>query len=155
VVFVTQTPDASTVGVILNRPTPLKLSQFFAEDLPTGNYRDAIYFGGPVMRRSIVALFRSETRPAAAAFHVLKNVYLTMHLDNITPLLASSDRRYRLYAGFSGWAPRQLEGELARDDWYVLAPSEEAVFREDTTGMWQEMLAKALGGRASAAQAGP
>ena len=33
---------------------------------------------------------------------------------------------YRIYAGFSGWAPRQLEGELERDGWYVVAASEES-----------------------------
>src|SRR5690349_4792919 len=67
VVLVTQTEDASTVGVILNRPTARRHDQ-------TG---ETLYFGGPVMREVIVALFRTEGAPRAAAFHVLKDLYLT------------------------------------------------------------------------------
>jgi len=147
VVLVTQAPDFSTVGVILNRPTPLRLSQFFGQDIPTHRYAEAIYFGGPVMRQVIVALFRSEAAPKAAAFHVLKNLYLTMHQDNLMQLLADDGAKYRLYAGFSGWAPRQLESEMVRDDWHVLPADEATIFRTNTEGLWEELLARATGPR--------
>ena len=144
VVLVTQTGDASTVGVILNRPTPLKLGQFLSPEYPTENYRDTIYLGGPVMRQAIIALFKSDSPPRAAAFHVLKDVYLTMHADNIRVLLEDSNARYRLYAGFSGWAPRQLESEFMRDGWFVLPADEATLFRETTDGMWEELVEKAI-----------
>jgi len=151
VVLVTQTEDASTVGVIINRPSTLKLSQLLSDEFPTANYREPIFFGGPVMRQAIVSVFRSETVPAAAAFHVMKDIYLTMHPDNIASLLADPAARYRLYAGFSGWMPRQLESEFMRDGWYVLPADEAMVFREDSAGLWEELLerAKRLGPRVS------
>ncbi len=151
VVLVTQAEDASTVGVIINRPTTLKLSQFLSQEFPTGNYREPIFFGGPVMRQAIVAVFRSATVPAAAAFPVLKDLYLTMHSDNIASLLANPAARYRLYAGFSGWAPRQLESEFMRDGWHVLPADEATVFRENFEGLWEELLERArrLGPRVS------
>jgi putative transcriptional regulator len=136
VVLVTQAADASTVGVILNRPTPRKHDQ-------TG---EPIYFGGPVMREVLVALFRSEGQPPAAAFAVLRGVYLSMHPDNLLRVLESGSR-HRLYAGFSGWAPHQLQGEMQRDAWHVLPATEALVFRDDTTGMWRELLEKARGSR--------
>ena len=138
VVLVTQARDYSTVGVVLNRPTESRHET-------TG---EQLYFGGPVMPQVIVALFRSERVPPAAAFHVLKGVYLSLHPANVESLLAQSGQRYRLYAGFSGWSPRQLEGELERDGWYVLPASEEIVFRENTRGMWNELLEKARGSKA-------
>ena len=143
VVLVTQTEDSSTVGVIINRPSPLKLSQFLSQEYPTQNYRDPIYIGGPVMRQAIVAVYRSETVPAAAAFHVLKNTYLTMHPDNINLLLAAPEAQYRLYAGFSGWAPRQLESEFMRDGWYLLPADASMVFRKSTEGLWEELVERA------------
>ena len=151
VVLVTQTEDGGTVGVIINRPTTLKLSQFLSEELPTGNYREPVYFGGPVMLKALVSVFRSETPPAAPAFHVLKDVYLTMHPDNIERLLKDATARYRIYAGFSGWIPRQLESEMMRDGWYFLPADEATVFREKTDGLWEELveLAKRLGPRVS------
>ena len=145
VVLVTQAEDASTVGVIINRPMTLPLSQLLPPGLPAQNYRDPVYSGGPVMVQVIVALFRSETVPAAAAFHVLKNVYLTMHPENIAQLLAAPAAQYRLYAGFSGWAPRQLESEFTRDDWYVLPADAAMLFRKSTDGLWEELLERATG----------
>lgn len=143
VVLVTQTEDASTVGVIINRPSALKLSQFLSQEYPTQNYLDAIHIGGPVMRQAIIAVYRSETVPAAAAFHVLKNIYITMHPDNINLLLAAPEAQYRLYAGFSGWAPRQLESEFMRDGWYVLPAEEAMVFRGSADGLWEELVERA------------
>lgn len=133
VVLVTQAADFSTVGVILNRPLPLKHDA-------TG---ETIYSGGPVMQQVTVALFRSEARPSAPAFQVLKGVYLSMHPGNVEDLAPGSARR-RLFAGFSGWAPRQLEQEILRNDWLVLPASEELLFRQDTSGMWRELLQRAL-----------
>ena len=130
VVLVTQAADASTVGVILNRATKRKHK--------TG---EPIGFGGPVMREVLVTLFRAERAPQAPAFHVLKGVYLSMHPQNIE----MPARNRRLFAGFSGWAPGQLETEFAREGWFVLPASEELLFRNDTAGMWEELVRKARG----------
>ena len=143
VVLVTQTEAASTVGVIINRPSTLELSQLLSPEFPTQNYRRPVYFGGPVMRQALIAVYRSETVPAAAAFHVLKNIYLTMHPDNIKLLLATPEAQYRLYAGFSGWAPLQLQSEFMRDGWYILPADEAMVFRKSAEGLWEELVDRA------------
>jgi putative transcriptional regulator len=135
VVLVTQTDDGSTVGVILNRPTAAKHPQ-------TG---ETLYSGGPVMREVTVALFRAEQAPQGPAFPVLKGVYLTMHPQNIEPLLGQRAGNYRLYRGFSGWAPGQLDSEMQREGWYLLPANTELLFRKDTAGMWQELVRKARG----------
>jgi putative transcriptional regulator len=129
VVLVTQAEDGSTVGVILNRPTSVRHE-------PTG---EPVFTGGPVMPRTMVALFRSETVPAAPSFHVLQGIYLSMHpaiLGNLKP-------PYRLYSGFAGWVPGQLEAEIARDGWHMLPASAELLFRRDTAGMWEELIDRA------------
>ena len=131
VVLVTQARDGQTLGVILNKPTPAR-----HEGRP-------LWFGGPVMIRSVVALFAAQAPPPAAAFHVLKNVYLSMHPQNLAALLAAPEARFRLYAGFAAWAPGQLEAEFGRDAWHVLPADEELLFREDTSGLWDELMAKA------------
>ena len=138
VVLASQTRDGNTVGVILNRPTPAKHERTGAP----------IFFGGPVMREVLVALFSSERAPEAAAFHVLKGTYLTMHPLNLEKLFEGAPARargYRLFSGFAGWAPGQLEAELARNDWLVLPASAGLVFRSDTSGMWDELVRKARG----------
>lgn len=149
VVLVVRTPDLQTVGVILNRPLPLELSQLVDDESLTKNYRGPVFFGGPVMQRTLVALFRSAQAPEASAFHVLEDVYLSIHPANVERLLRSPGSGYRIYAGFSGWAPQQLENEIERDGWYVLPASAERLFRADTAGLWEELLEKARGKRAA------
>src|SRR6185436_19608969 len=73
VILVTQTKDFQTVGVILNRPTPLRLRELW-QGAPQEGYSGPVFFGGPVMERAVVALFKSERAPQAAAFHVLKGI---------------------------------------------------------------------------------
>lgn len=139
-VLATQTPDGGTVGVVLNRPTKLDLARFFREPLPAENYRDRVFAGGPVMRQVLVAVFESATPPGAAAFRVQASLWLTMDPGLIEGLLAGHAGRYRLYAGFAGWAPRQLEGELLRAGWHVLPADAETVFRADTGTLWQDLI---------------
>jgi putative transcriptional regulator len=131
VVLVTQAPDFSTVGVILNRPTGVRYQG------------KPVWMGGPVMRQVVVAVFRSEQAPKAASFHVLRNVYLSMHPEIVDGLIADDKARYRLYGGFAGWAPRQLESEFQRDGWYVMPADEAIIFREDTSKLWDELVARA------------
>ena len=137
VVLVTQAESGETVGVILNRPTQRKEPRTGA----------VLYSGGPVMREVLVAVFRAAQPPAAPAFRVLRNVYLSMHPAHLEQLLEGEPRDYRLYSGFSGWAPNQLESEMQRDGWYVLPATEALVFRADTAGMWEELVEKARGSR--------
>lgn len=137
VVLATQAESGETLGVILNRPSGRTHPR-------TG---EVLFSGGPVMREVLLAVFRSAEPPAAAAFHVLRGVYLTMHPENLDKLLSGEARNYRLYSGFSGWAPRQLESEMQRDSWYVLPASEALLFRADTAGMWEELVEKARGYR--------
>lgn len=150
VVLVTWTEDASTVGVVLNRPSVLRLVDVAPSWPGAEDFKEQLYAGGPVMRQVVVALFNSADEPKAKAFRVLPHVYLSMHPANLEALIARPSERMRLYAGFSGWAPRQLEAEIDRGTWYMVRATEELVFRKDTTGMWQELVEKAKGARASA-----
>jgi putative transcriptional regulator len=136
VILVTQAADASTVGVILNRPTERKHEP---GGVPIG-------FGGPVMREVLVALYRAARAPEDSAFQVLLDVWLTMHPRNIARLAEERPQQQRLFAGFAGWSPGQLQSELQRNDWYVLPASLDLVFRNDTSGLWEELVRKARGG---------
>ena len=149
VVLVTRGEEGSTVGVILNRPQARTLNDIAPQFRGAENFTQPVHAGGPVMREVIVALFRAETPPAEAAFHVLPQAYLSMHPAVIERLLASPPPQMRLYAGFSGWAPSQLEAEIAEGGWYVLPASEAIAFRRDTRELWSELVARAGGARAA------
>lgn len=146
VVLVAWTEDGSTVGVILNRPSGQSLVDVAPMWPGAADFKSPLYLGGPVMRQVVVALFSSPEEPKAKAFRVLPHVYLSMHPGNLEPLIAHPAERMRLYSGFSGWAPRQLEAEVDRGTWYSVRATEDLIFRKDTSGMWQELVEKARGG---------
>jgi putative transcriptional regulator len=147
VVLVTRSTDEGAVGVILNRPTRQRLADVAPRLQGAQNFTEPLYSGGPVMRQVVVAVFGADALPPQAAFHVLGSVYLTLHPLNIEALLASPSPRVRMYAGFSGWAPEQLERELDSGSWYVLPAREEFLFRKDTSTLWDELVRRAEGSR--------
>ncbi len=142
VVLVTQTSDSQTFGVILNRPTTLRVKDLLP-DTPSDGYRGPVFFGGPVMPQAIAVLFKAEQPPAGDSFHVLPQVYLSLHPSVVEPLLAKGAPQLRVFAGFSGWAPGQLQAELEADTWYALPAREALVFRKDTSTLWRELLERA------------
>jgi putative transcriptional regulator len=147
VVLVTRTDEGSTVGVILNRPDTRSLADIAPRFRGAEDFKQPVHAGGPVLREVIVALYKAKAPSAEAAFRVLPQVYLTMHPAIIERLLAERPREMRIYSGFCGWAPQQLEAEIAAGSWYVLGLNEEIVLRRDTSGLWAELVAKASGAR--------
>ena len=140
VVLATRAGEGHTVGVILNRPTGARLGS------------RPLAFGGPVLPASRIALFVAQAPPEAAAFPVLERVYLTLHPRNVEALIEQPEARVRLFAGFAAWSPGQLERELDEASWYVLPAEEALLFRETTDGLWEELVARALGRQARIAE---
>jgi putative transcriptional regulator len=140
VMVITRAPDASTVGVILNRPTQQRID----------NFADPVYAGGPVMQEVLVAMFSADEPPSDAAFEVMPHIYLTMHPRTIDALIARPGTRVRLFSGFAGWAPRQLEAEMAEGAWYAVRATESVLFRKDTAGLWSELVEQAKGAHSAA-----
>lgn len=142
VVLVAHTPRGDTIGVVLNRPMAQRLGDVAPDFAHADAYAEPLYRGGPVLPRVIVALFRSAAPPGASAFEVLPDTYLTLDPRIIDSLLEKREGRYRLFAGFSGWAIGQLEAETAQGSWSAFPATEELLFRSDTSGMWRELIEK-------------
>jgi putative transcriptional regulator len=79
--------------------------------------------------------------PAQAAALVLADIGF-LPADADLPALAGRTRRARVFAGHAGWAPGQLDAELAEGSWVVLPASAEDAFCEDPDGLWAEALAR-------------
>ena len=148
VVLVAQSQDGVATGVILNRPTDRSL----AELLPSERFEafiDPIFFGGPVARQGLFALFEADTY-SGPAIPMLPGVYLAVLPDSVDALLNKPPAKIRFFSGYSGWAPGQLQGELDRGDWLVVDADAKTVFLRDTSRLWQDMVRRARAVRADA-----
>jgi len=148
VVLVTQDERAQAIGVIINRPTDRSL----AELLPSERFAaftEAIYFGGPVARQGLFALFRADKAPGEATT-MLPGLYLALLPSTIDALINRPPTKIRLFAGYSGWGAGQLSAEIDRGDWLVVIADANTVFLKDTSTLWRDMLRRGRSIRAEA-----
>jgi putative transcriptional regulator len=124
-------------GVIVNRPTKIAVSRLFPDLEALGQLHDKVYFGGPVEIESVWFLFRTAT-PREHAIQAFDGVYVSANRELLRELLGRDKPMdgLRIFIGHSGWAPGQLEAEIARGDW-TLAPAEtEAIFNGKSEHPW-------------------
>jgi putative transcriptional regulator len=144
VVLITQpVPGGGPLGVILNRPTGARLSEAWPEAGAVPEQFDALYGGGPVARNQIIFLVRSK-EPVGKALRVLTDVYLSGDPELLKNIVAAEVKivALRAYAGYAGWAPRQLQAEIAQGGWYLIPADADTLFSSDATSLWSNLIRK-------------
>jgi putative transcriptional regulator len=139
IVLLVEKNDAGALGLIVNRPTSIPLSEIFPDVGPKSAQR--AYLGGPVAIGTIRALLRADRAPAASA-RVTDEIFISSSAPVVHEALAAADagRRVRAYLGYAGWAPGQLEDEIARGDWFVAVAEADAVFSDRPEALWDELI---------------
>ena len=139
VVLVMNNIAPAPVGVIINRPTRVAVSSLFPDLERVVSPDEKLYFGGPVEIATVLFLVRLDTAPEHAT-EVLDGVYASTNRELLRKLLGRDKpmEGLRIFIGYSGWAPGQLEAEIARGDW-ALAPAEaSAIFDRKSGRPWPE-----------------
>lgn len=128
------------MGLIINRPTETKLSEVFPDIKGLGRKKDPIHIGGPVSMNNMFLLFRS-VNPQEDARKVFGQVYVSSSIAQLERLAGAAGKSvtFRVYAGYSGWGAGQLEREIARGDWYVMAADERAIFDKAPSEVWPDL----------------
>ena len=139
-------PDGAT-GIIINRPTgsrPLtELLRSFGIDDIDGVDPDedlTVFFGGPVQRRLGMVLHSTDF--AVSSTLVVNRFAATTRANAVLRAIAEGrgPRHALLAVGYAGWAPGQLEGELARQSWVVAPADEKFLFDTEFTTKWLRAL---------------
>jgi putative transcriptional regulator len=135
VVLIADHNEEGAMGVILNRPSGMEvadaapdLEQFVEPDTP-------IFAGGPVQPTSGVVL----AEIAEADEPIFEDVVLVPGLNELADVIDGAGR-VRVFAGYAGWGPGQLEDEMARDDWIVEAARSDDVFSDSPETLWERVL---------------
>ncbi|HEY7304460.1 MAG TPA: YqgE/AlgH family protein [Bryobacteraceae bacterium] len=131
--------DEGTMGVILNRQSDVPLSRVFP-DIKHAT-ADPVYLGGPVGTTVGQALLRLPDK-ADEATHVAGDVYATAAKKLIEKSVASRTppSKFRLFLGYAGWAPGQLEAEVRLGAWAVLRGQSKIIFDNDPDSLWQRLI---------------
>jgi len=125
--------DTGAAGFVVNRPTELTAAEVFDEDSALSDYKGTIYWGGPVEMVSIRALMNTDTPPEGAE-KIIDSVYLVPLHDDL-----SDAPGLRVFIGYAGWSPGQLDRELAHGSWHLMPASSEHVFAKDPSQLWEQL----------------
>lgn len=135
VVLIADHGDEGAMGVILNRPSGMTVSDAAPDLEPLVGPSEPIFAGGPVQPTAGVVL----AELAEADEPIFDDVVLVPGLGELADVIDGTDR-VRIFAGYAGWGPGQLEGELERDDWFTEPAQPGDVFAEDVEALWSAVL---------------
>jgi len=137
VVLVGEHNADGALGVVLNRALDLAVEQAFPplhELVPTGQL---LFQGGPVQPESPV-LLAEFSDPDVADLLVFDSVGFLV--GDVSSGIRPGVLRARVFAGYSGWGPGQLEAEMAADSWIIEPARVEDVFTETPELLWSGVL---------------
>lgn len=139
--FLLEHGDDGAVGIMLNRPSELVVSDAFPDWSDLSSPPSRLFLGGPVQTNAIIALGRRRPDVEAEALFDLPAGLTSVDLDQ-QPALARAEGLIdvRIFAGYAGWGAGQLEAEIANDAWWVVPGHVSDVFTDRPESLWAEVL---------------
>ena len=136
VLIIRRDDDEGTLGLVLNRPADVTLAKAFPHLHATS---DPVYEGGPVAPDAVQALLRSSSKPEDAEL-VVGNIYSVARKARLEKSIASRlpAADFRVYLGYAGWGPGQLENEIRQGAWST-AYGAKYVFDGEPDSLWQRL----------------
>ena len=139
VVLVGEHNEEGALGVVLNRPTEVVVSEAVPPLAAIVGPEESLFIGGPVQPQSPVVLAEFD-QPDRAGLVVFGSIGFLV--GDAPPDAVDGVVRARVFAGYAGWGPGQLESELERDDWIVVDAEAADAFADDPERLWARVLAR-------------
>lgn len=147
VVFVLEHHDDGAIGVVINRPTEEPL------DEPLDRWEDllaapgGVFAGGPVETDALIALAatREPVHEGTAEYSPIVGRIVSADLTADPAIVAGSVDTVRVFRGYAGWGPGQLESEIDAGAWLVLDTEPEDLFSAAPDELWRSVLRRQSG----------
>ena len=132
VILVLQHSEDGALGLVLNRPAQ-------AKELPF-----PVFLGGPCKMDGLLMIHgRKDWLPedGDGNLEVCPGVYLgtAEQFEKATEEGETSSDQFRVFAGYAGWGPSQLEAEMLQDAWIVLPGSGTIIFETPVQELWETL----------------
>jgi putative transcriptional regulator len=139
VLLICQHDAEGAFGLVLNRPTGNKVEDAITADLPDKLKTHSLFLGGPVQPQALSYLHSDLFLPTAS---VMTNLHLDHSLDNLIELgeSFSPTQQLKIFAGYAGWSPGQLDEEMKRETWLIHPASLDVVFHASPENLWTAIL---------------
>lgn len=133
--------EQGAMGLIVNRRTTVPIARVFESDETVSHQVEPVFVGGPVARTGVQVLVRSSS-PIADGRSVWRDIHLIGSAEALRRRLSgpTDAERFRVYLGYAGWSPGQLEREVETRSWHVLPPDADIVFDRDPDTLWTRQI---------------
>jgi putative transcriptional regulator len=141
ILLVNYDSEKGAMGLIVNRQTDVALSRVFEDLKEAKGRKDPVYIGGPVELNNVLALLKSDSKPADAK-HVFGDVYLVSSKALLQKTLGAQveSNAFHVYIGYAGWGAGQLEHEVELGGWHIMAAEASSVFHSDPESVWPRLI---------------
>lgn len=141
VILVVRYNRDGAMGLMLNRRTTVSISRVLKPMKEAAGHDDPIFLGGPVESTGVFGVLRTAEKPEGAK-QVSSGVYLLEAKESIQKILAGSatSNSFRVYLGYAGWGPGQLESEARQGAWKTIAGNAERIFDRDPDTLWTRLI---------------
>lgn len=139
-----------TLGVVLNRPTEIPVGRVLEQWTDLVTDPSVVFRGGPVQPESALALALIPGTDEPLGWRALDGAPALarlglLDLDTPPRLLEPAIKDLRVYAGYAGWSPGQLQSEIDDGAWVVLPAEPGDVFAADPDQLWRQVLRRQEG----------
>jgi putative transcriptional regulator len=132
ILMVEHSPEGA-FGLVLNRPSETTVGEASPELAGLIGDGHLLHVGGPVQPNAVTAI--GEHADPATATKLIIGAVGMVDLDDPPEL-----SRLRVFAGYAGWGPGQLEGELEEEAWIVDETHPDDPFSDGD--LWARVLAR-------------
>lgn len=141
VVLLCEHSSDGALGVVVNRPTGMLVSEALPQVPVLEGQRHVLFSGGPVQPNHVLLLYRMAQGPTNT-HHVFDGVYLGGDMGALEKLMTTpaSTEGFRAYVGYSGWGPGQLENEMKTGAWITMPADPAVVFEKEPARIWPDIL---------------
>ena len=144
VVLMLEHGDDGGLGIVLNRRSETAIDDVFPEWFELVSPPDVVFVGGPVSTDAVIALARRRHAELRGFVQILDDLGTVDLADD--PLdVGASLASLRVFAGYAGWSPGQLEAELEEGAWFVVASEPGDPFVGAPELLWRDVLRRQRG----------
>lgn len=137
VVLVGEHSEEGALGIVLNRSSETSVEEALPELALLADEMGSVHVGGPVQPSAVVVLADFADAERAESLVMDSIGFLSAEID---PDALGELRRARVYVGYAGWGPGQLDDELEEGSWIVEPARPDDVFTGDPEGLWSDVL---------------
>lgn len=141
VVLLCEHGPEGALGVIVNRPTAMSISEALPQVPILEGQPHVLYSGGPVQTNQVMMLYRISVTPENS-HQVFDGVAsaATWKSWNGFWMEQPGKESFRAYLGYSGWGPGQLESEMQTGSWITLPADPSIVFEKESARIWSDIV---------------